>query len=137
MSDGKFYAEGTVQRNGYTLASLLEAAQYGFNRAYDEAKAKGFNPDAAIQEGAQARVSAVFDVLQAQYGAVDIKELGPMALISAFGLIQELNQVLQGLESFTAAKPSDFDKVREQFLSQSDEEEKRTATLAVAGGYEG
>lgn len=124
----KFDAQGVLEQQGYTLGAIFEASKHGFTQAYEASEANGFNPDSAIQEGSKERVLALYDVLAAQYGQVDLKALGTFGILAAFGLAQQLGEVLQGLESFANGKPDDFDV----------DKKGKAPTVAVLGGnYEG
>lgn len=127
----KFDSVEAFQKHGYTFAGFFDALRSGFEVAYAKSQENGFDPDGPISEGSKARVEKVYQVLEEQYGSVDLKTLGPVAVVSAIGLFQQLNEVIRGLESFSNATPADFDKVRDQLAAA------KASSLANIGNYGG
>lgn len=129
----KFDSVAAFQKHGYTFAGFFAAVRTGFDKAYDDSQAKGFNPDGLISEASKARVDKVFQVLEEQYGSVDLKPLGPIAIVSAIGVFSAISDAIQGLESFANATPEDFTEVREQITAQAAARSVRVPNYAGAG----
>lgn len=127
-----FDSQASFEKYGYTLGGFFESVRSGFLKAYEEGQTSGFNPDGALSDDSKVRVLTVLDALQAQYGSVDLKPLGPLAAISAIGLFQALNDVLHGFEAYVNAKPEDFVEVRDQVNAT-----RAALSLAEIGGYSG
>lgn len=108
-----FNSAETAQKYGATFAGFIESVRAGFLKAYEDSKADGFDPDGPLSEESRERVLKVLQVLEDTYGSTDLKPLGPIAVVSALGLFQRLNDILHGFESYANAKPEDFAKVRE------------------------
>lgn len=122
MSDVNFSTEETkaiFDKHGYTFGGLLASSRAAFDRAYADGQANGFDPDLSIQEGSDVRVHALYDALQETYGSLDLKSLGSLAIISALGLTQQLQEVLNGFEAFANAKPSDFQRAETAIKAQN------------------
>jgi hypothetical protein len=106
-----------LQMSDHALGRLVDAGKRGFLKAYEEAKITGFNPDGALQEGSKDRVVDIFDAIAARYGQVDLEPLGPLAVLTAVDAVQSLSSVLHQFESFVAATPADFDKLRDTIIA--------------------
>lgn len=127
----KFDSSAAFAAHGYTFSGFFDAVRSGFLTAYEQKSAEGFDPAGPLQEGSKERVLAVFKVLEEQYGNVDLKPLGPISVVSAVGLFQAINDVVQGLEAYANAKPEDFEKVRNMIAADE------TAKALASGPYSG
>lgn len=114
----KFDAEAVYANTGSTFAGFFAALRHGFEKAYEQSLNEGFNPDGALTAESAERVRKVYQVLEEQYGSVDLKPLGPLAVVSAFGFFQQVQSLIAGFEAFYNGKPEDFQQLGELLASE-------------------
>lgn len=114
------------------LGSLLQAAENGFTKAYEEAKAAGFDDEGILSEASKDRVERVYAAVKTSYGYINAIDKGGPGLLAAIEIARNLNALLEQLEAYSVITKADFDKaIAASALSNDDGFDLRTV-----GGYE-
>lgn len=92
------------------LGSLLQAAENGFTKAYEEAKAAGFDDEGILSEASKERVERVYAAVKTSYGYINAIDKGGPGLLAAIEIARNLNALLEQLEAYSVITKEDFDK---------------------------
>jgi len=97
--------------HGYKLSGLVASARGGFNDAYAAAQKDGFPQQQVLTEGSSARANAIYDVIAAQYGDIDLKAKGIGGLMAAAKAGELLNELVRDLEALSSTSEEEFNEL--------------------------
>lgn len=90
------------------FSAVIQSAQEGFQEAYDDAKLNSFPSDGILRKGSDVRVNGVLEAVQAQYGSVDLENLGITGRSLSLYAVLSLKDALARLEALATATPEEI-----------------------------